>query len=305
MAISKLLPRSRDTTRIAILRVLGGAILAIGPIHIGQAVEPVFPRALRFGDTIMVVAPAGPLDPKAIGLVRQRLEAAGFKVRIPKDLFRAADFLAGSDETRAAELMEAFRDPAVDAVFPGTGGYGTTRILDRLDYDTIRAHPKVFVGFSDITALHLAIHRRTGLVTFHSPNPMWGLGNKQNLTWFSDHWFWRAILANRYEDDPPVTSRGYRISALPANPADPKENYRDCCHIPLPECLAPGKATGRLTGGNLSLVAATMGTPYEIETEGRILFLEDVGEEPYRIDRMLSTLRLAGKLKPLAGVVLG
>ena len=100
----------------------------------------------------------------------------GFKVKIPDNLFRKKGFLGGSDDERAAELMAAFSDPEVKAIFPGTGGYGTTRIVDKLDYDVIRRNPKILVGFSDITGLHIAINQKTGLVTFHSPNPEWGLG---------------------------------------------------------------------------------------------------------------------------------
>lgn len=135
---------------------------------------PIFPNALAPGDTIMIVAPAKYLDPKRVALAKQRLEAMGFKVRIPDFLFRKKGFLGGSDTLRAAELMAAFADPQVKAIFPGTGGYGTTRIVDKLDYDIIRRNPKILVGFSDITGLHIAINQRTGLVTFHSPNPEGG-----------------------------------------------------------------------------------------------------------------------------------
>lgn len=266
-----------------------------------DAMEPLFPKALKPGDTIMFVAPAGPLDQAKMELAQSRLEAMGFKVRLAKDLYRKTGYLAGSDMVRASELNLAFRDPTVDAVFPGTGGYGTTRILDQLDYEAIRANPKIIAGFSDITALHLAINQRTGLVTFHSPNVMWGLGNEGNLTKFSAHFFWRAILAERIESD----RSGYAIGPIGSPAVKDAGELAAQCDLALPHTWSGGIATGRLTGGNLSLVAATMGTPFEIETEGKILFLEDVGEAPYRVDRMLSTMRLAGKLDRLAGVVLG
>ena len=130
------------------------------------------PAALRPGDTIAFVAPAGGLDRDRMELARKRLEACGFQVKVPDDLFRRRGYLAGTDEARAGELMAAFRDPQVRAIFPGTGGYGATRILDRLDYEAIRSNPKILIGFSDITALHLAIQKKTGLITFHSPNPI-------------------------------------------------------------------------------------------------------------------------------------
>ncbi|MCB9867864.1 MAG: LD-carboxypeptidase [Phycisphaerales bacterium] len=254
--------------------------------------DPIFPEALQRGDTIAFVAPAGPLDRTRMELARQRLEDMGFHVRVPSDLYRTRGYLAGPDETRAAELMAAFADPEVKAIFPGTGGYGVTRMLDRLDYDVIRRNPKVFIGFSDITGLHLAIQKKTGLVTFHSPNPMWGLGSDGNLKPFSADCFWRALLAERY-------------CAADGEPLPPGYAYELPADVAPTKVLAPGVARGRLTGGNLSLVAALMGTPYEIETRGRVLFLEDVGERPYRIDRYLSQLRLGGKLDGVAAVILG
>ena len=163
--------------------------------------------------------------------------------------------------------MAAFRDPHVQAIFPGTGNYGSTRILDRLDYDLIRRNPKIFIGFSDITALHLAIQKKTGLITFHSPNPMWGLGSEGNLKEFSRKHFWGALLRRGYFDtDGRILPEGYCISA-------PDDG-------PQTKVISPGVAHGRLTGGNLSLIIALMGTEYEIETVGRVLFLEDVGERP-------------------------
>ncbi len=253
------------------------------------------PKALEPGDTIMFVAPAGELIEDRVMLARQRLEAMGFNVVLPDGLFRRTAYLAGPDEVRAAELMAAFTDPDVDAVFPGTGGYGATRILDLLDFDSIAANPKVFIGFSDITALHQAIHQRTGLVTFHSPNPQWGLGSDNGFHPLAEKYFWRTLLASSYEQD---GKRGEEGKGF----AYEFGGYEDVAEL---ETIAPGKATGRMIGGNLSLLAATMGTPFEIETEGRVLFMEDVREAPYRVDRMLQQLESAGKLDNLAGAVIG
>jgi muramoyltetrapeptide carboxypeptidase len=240
----------------------------------------------------MFIAPAGELDEVRMTRAKERLEAMGFKVKHRDDLYRQTGYLAGPDETRAEELMQAFEDPEVDAIFPGTGGYGTTRILNLLDYDTIRKNPKILIGFSDITGLHLAINRKTGLVTFHTPNPMWGIGSEDNLSDFSATYFWRALLKESYFD-----ADGKRLA--------PGWTYEVPEDIDQPSVLTPGKGRGRLIGGNFSLVAATMGTPYEIDTRGAILFVEDVREAPYRIDRFLSTLKLAGKLDDLNGVILG
>lgn len=253
---------------------------------------PIYSPALRAGDTIVFVAPAGRLDRARMERARTRLEELGFKVRVPNNLYRGRGYLAGDDDVRARELMAAFEDPEVRAVFPGTGGYGATRILDRLDYDVIRGNPKILVGFSDITALHLAIQNQTGLITFHSPNPMWGLGSEGNLHPFSAKYFWRALRSEEnLEPGGEAQPVGYSVD-LPEDVSPIK-------------VMVPGTSRGRLTGGNLSLIAALIGTPYEIETEGRILFLEDVGERPYRIDRCLCQLRLTGKLDRLAGVILG
>jgi muramoyltetrapeptide carboxypeptidase len=271
------------------------------------APPPLFPKALAPGDTIEIVAPAKYLDRERVSLAKKRLEQMGFKVKLPKNLFRKNGFLGGTDAERAGEINAAFADPEVKAIFPGTGGYGTTRIVDDLDYDLIRRNPKILVGFSDITGLHIAINQRTGLVTFHSPNPEWGLGVEKNLSPFAAKWFWRALLAKDYEFGEPGRPRprpGYTIATRPRDSGKSGENaiFED---VPRPVTLRKGKARGRLIGGNLSVLHALMGTPYEIETAGKILFIEDVGEAPYRVDRMLSTLKLAGKFDRVAGVVLG
>ncbi|MEO0529506.1 MAG: LD-carboxypeptidase [Planctomycetota bacterium] len=243
------------------------------------------PKALRPGDTIMMVAPAGELIEKRVHLAVERLKEAGFKVIVPDDLFTVTGYLAGPDERRAAELMRAFTDPEVDAVFPGTGGYGVMRILDLLDFDAIRANPKVLIGFSDITGLHSAISEKCGFVTFHTPNPQWGLGSDDNLPEFSAKYFWRSLLAEEN-----ANSNGW-VYEVPAD--DPVT------------VLSPGVAEGPACGGNLSLVAAMTGSDYQLSTDGNVLFLEDVREAPYRIDRMLCQLKLSGQLDKPAAVLLG
>ncbi len=234
----------------------------------------------------MFVAPAGDLDAERMQLARQRLEAEGYRVKMRADLFAADGYLAGTDERRAEELMQAFLDSEVDAIFPGTGGYGSMRIFDRLDFPAIRAHPKVFIGFSDITALHLALNRQAGLVTFHTPNPMWGLGSEEGMNEFSAEYFWKALVA-----DPTLRRKGYTI-----------EVPRDAQQVVT---MGRGRARGRLTGGNLSMISALEGTPFAIDTDDAILLIEDVREAPYRIDRMLRQLQLSGKLQTLRGAVLG
>ena len=263
------------------------SLACVGAEHseVEIALAPIWPKTLEKGDTIMFVAPAGDLDQKRIELAKQRLEERGYRVVMRDDLFDRLGYLAGKDERRSEELMQAFTDPEVDAIFPGTGGYGTMRILQQLDYDTIRANPKPLIGFSDITGLHLAVSRRAGLVTFHSPNPQWGLGSDDNIPPFSGKYFFQAIEKG-------TGAEGYVIEVPP--------------EAPQPIAIGKiGRAQGRMTGGNLSLISALMGTPYEIDTRDAILMIEDTREAPYRVDRMLRQLELAGKLDTLRGAVLG
>jgi muramoyltetrapeptide carboxypeptidase len=243
------------------------------------------PERLSPGDTILFVAPSGYLKKERMALAKKRLEERGYITIQSDDIFRQHGYLGGTDKRRVDEFMVGWTNPHVKAIFPGTGGYGTTRILDQLDYNIIKANPKILVGFSDITGLHLAINKMTGLTTFHTPSPMYGLGSAKNLSPISNHYFWQAI-----EKDNP---NGYTI--------DPKYFELEDSII----TLHGGKGKGKLIGGNLSLINTLMGTPYEIETKGRILFIEDVGEAPYRIDRYFSQLKMAGKFDHLEGVIIG
>ena len=245
------------------------------------------PPALQKGDTVMLVAPAGPVDQQRIVTFQRVLESKGYKAIVPETLFRSDRYLAGGDATRAAELNAAIRDPKVDAIFPCRGGYGLTRILDKIDYAALRKHPKLVIGFSDITALHLAIARKSRLITLHSPMPQAFLfiDTEEHLT--SNEAFWSFVEGKPHKEAKPP------IEVI--NKATRKQIRTLCC----------GKAEGRLIGGNLTLVCATLGTPYAIEPKGKILFLEDTGEKPYRIDRYMSQLRLAGVLDQLTGVIVG
>ena len=248
------------------------------------------PALLKPGDTIMFVAPASELIRNRMMLAKKKLEERGYKVKYRDDLFEVDGYLAGSDQRRAEEMMQAFTDPEVDAIFPGTGGYGVTRMLDLLDYDVIRQHPKLVVGFSDITALHAALNKKGGFITYHSPAPMYAFGGDKPMMPFTERYFFRAI------EQGPESSQDYTIEYTGGD----EENK-----VPQPFALGKGKARGRLVGGNLSLLAALEGTPYAIDTTDAILLVEDVGEAPYRIDRMLQQLKSAGKLAKLRGVVAG
>jgi muramoyltetrapeptide carboxypeptidase len=246
------------------------------------------PGALRRGDTIGVVAPAGPVNRERIDRALARVHQRGFRTKTYGDIYRSRDYLAGDDETRADEFMAAFADPETTAVWCARGGYGVARILDRLDFRVIGRHPKIFIGFSDITLLHIAIQQRVGLLTFHGPNLQDGFGKPDDMPAANERALWQAVMPG--ESMGAQYGYAYILTDVDGGQLRP---------------LAPGVARGPLLGGNLAVIAGVTGTPFEIETVGRILFLEDISERLYRIDRYLSQLRLAGKLDALAGVLLG
>ena len=244
----------------------------------GHALKP---PVLKTNETVGLIAPASPLDEASVRGAVRYLRQAGYGVKLSYGYRQAQGYLAGSDESRAAELNAMFRDPQVKAIVCLRGGYGSPRILDRIDYALLEKNPKVLVGYSDITALLNAIHAKTAMVVFHGPMAK---ELSEGLTPFTSRYFWSAFQPR---------------SAL----------FDDWGHG-LPESksrlttVVPGQAEGVLVGGNLSVVTCTLGTPYEIKTQGAILFLEEVSEKPYRIDRMLNHLRLSGKLAQVRGVLL-
>lgn len=234
------------------------------------------PPALRTGDAVAVVAPASPVRfPDRLSAGMDQLASWGLKPVAMAGLFAVDGFLAGNDRQRLDDLHAAWADPAVRAIVCARGGYGCQRLVDDFDYRLAREDPKVFVGFSDVTAFHLALGRRTGLVTFHGPMGEWHADRTGEVAAASLH---RALT-----DPQPV-------GALTG---------------PSVRVLRSGRARGPLVGGNLSLVCASVGTADEPETGGRLLLLEDVGERPYRVDRMLRHLRRAGILDEAAGLLFG
>ena len=246
------------------------------------------PPALKPGDTIAFIAPAGPAELAALVDYKKRLEKGGYKVLFQEGIeHRKSNYLGGTDEQRADELNAMIRDPKVRAIFPVRGGYGLTRILDRVDYADLQRDPKIITGFSDLTGLHLAIASKARVITFHSPMPMYDLWKEDKPEFkFEAVSFRRAVFADQYKPG----ENGYTVAV----PAESK-----------PVKLVGGVARGRLLGGNLTLICSTLGTPYAIQPKGVILFVEDVNEAPYRVDRSLSQLRLAGVLDAVAGVVVG
>ena len=203
------------------------------------------------------------------------LKSHGFRVKEGKSLYARDGYLAGSDELRAKDIMDMFLDDDVDAILCYKGGFGVTRLLDLLDFNEIKKHPKLLIGFSDVTALLISINQLSGIPTIHGEMGV----RYARADEFTKKHFFDCLLNDEY----PVL-KNQAEEAITIN---------------------SGKATGQIIGGNLCLIHALMGTPYEIDTDNKILFIEEVNEAPYKIDRMLSTLRLAGKFKNLKGVILG
>ena len=236
------------------------------------------PAALAPGARVALLAPAGPLaSPADLERAERNARELGWEPHAYPNALARDGYLAGDDTSRLADLNAAIRDPRIDGIWCLRGGYGTMRILDAVDYDSLRRKPKAVIGFSDITALHLAIRARADLVTFHGPTA------RAELTPFSRESLSRATLATSathiardpFANSPPLT------------------------------WLKEGQASGRLEGGNLALICALLGTPYTARFDGAILVLEDVNEPLYRIDRMLRQLILSGALERVAALCFG
>ena len=248
-----------------------------------SADEMILPRQLRPGDLVGLITPATYVaDPDRLALTERTLKYFGLRARWGKSVGKKSGYFGSPPDERLDDLHSMFRDQEVKAVFAIRGGYGSEHLLDRVDYDLIRRNPKIFIGYSDITALHLAINKFARLVTFHGPIVL------SQFTEYTQQYFRRALF-----DAKPI--------GLLSNPPE-SDQLRPVHAI---RAIRPGRASGLLIGGNLTLITTTMGTPYEINTRGKILFLEDVDEETYRIDRMLTQLRLARKLDEAAGIIFG
>lgn len=231
------------------------------------------PPRLRPGDVIGVVSPAGPVEGDALELGVKLLREMGFEVRLGAHALDRTGYLAGDDDSRLADLHAMFEDPDVRAIFCARGGYGSLRLLERIRYDVLRENPKILAGYSDLTALLLAVYGRAGLICFHAPMVReFAAGNEANLP------FLLGVLTGG-------TGPEIRLTEAVA--------------------LAPGEAEGPLLGGNLSLLCHLVGTRYLPDLSGAILFIEERGEPPYRIDRMLTHLGLSGTIDRIAGLLGG
>jgi muramoyltetrapeptide carboxypeptidase len=250
------------------------------------ATSTIKPKRLVPGDTVALVSPAtATFQSLDVQIAKESLEALGLKVRLGEHLLDRHGYLAGEDKARAADINALFADRSVAAIHPIRGGWGSGRLLPYLDFDTIRRHPKILLGYSDITALLLSVHAKTGLVTFHGPI---GMGRWDT---FSVDYYRRVLF-----DGELVTYQNKR-DLSDRNSLTPIE-FRT-------QTIVPGRARGRLLGGNLTIVTSILGSPYVPDWDGAILFCEDVHEDPYRIDRMVTQLKLAGVLGRIKGFVFG
>lgn len=236
-----------------------------------------YPKALEKGDTIGLIAPAGPLRNIKIEEIKYELNRLGYKVKIGKSCYLSyKGYLSGKDEERALDLERMFLDKDVNAIICIRGGYGCARILDLIDFTIIRDNPKIFVGFSDITALHIAINQMSNLATYH------GIMAASIKKW--DDFTYNSL----------IKALNFKEELIIENPSNEKliSLYGGCCE-------------GLITGGNLSLIVSTLGTKYEINTKNKILFIEEIGEYTYKVDKMLNHLQMAGKFNDCNGIIFG
>lgn len=238
-----------------------------------------YPKRLKTGDKVGIIAPSGPVPYNRLDLAVEKVKRMGLKP-IEGESFRAKKgYLAGGDHVRAADINNMFKRKDISGIFCARGGYGSQRIIHLLDFETIKENPKIFAGYSDITALHIAINQNCNFITYHSP--MIGSElykedeNSYSFQYFKDSIFLepRKIFKGPFEKRAGITPKG--------------------------------TCGGILTGGNLSVIVSSIGTPYEIDTKGKILFLEEVDEELYKVDRMLNQLKNANKLEEASGFALG
>ena len=235
------------------------------------------PKFLAKRDTIGLIAPSGPLRNIKIEEIKYELNKLGYEVKIGKSCYLSyKGYLSGRDEDRALDLEKMFLDKDVDAIMCVRGGYGCARILDLIDFTIIRDNPKIFIGFSDITALHIAINQICDLVTYH------GIMAASIKKW--DYFTYSSL----------INALNFKDELILKNPCNEKLIS-----------IYDGSCEGKLIGGNLSLIVSTLGTKYEIDTKDKILFIEEIGEFTYKIDRMLNHLQMAGKFEDCRGIIFG
>ncbi len=242
--------------------------------------KPIKPKKLKKGDLIGIISPASSVDdPSKIEKGVGYLEKLGYKVLLGKNVGKYNGYLAGTDKERLDDFHSMFSNKNVKAIFCLRGGYGASRLLDKIDYKIIKAHPKIFVGYSDISALHLSVFYKTGLITF--AGPMVGVDFYEDVSSFTEEMFWKLLTSNK---------KFGRIQ----NPDNEKILS-----------LNTGATTGRIVGGNLSVITGLIGTNYFPDLKDKILFVEETGEVPYKIDRMFNQFRLSNMFQGIKGVIIG
>lgn len=238
------------------------------------------PNKLSPGDLIALIAPSGAIKEVAmLKKAKERFEQRGYRVIISSNAEERKWYLAGEDNLRTDDLINCFKDPEIKAIFCARGGYGTVRLLNKIDFDIITTNPKIFLGYSDITILHLCIHKYCNFLTFHGPLSVGDFGNK-TVNSFTENNMWDLLEGN--------ISAPYTY-----------KNYYD------PLIINSGRIQGRLLGGNLAVLCSIMGSKYLPDFKDSILFLEDIGESLYRLDRYLMQLKISGILDTVAGIVFG
>ncbi len=243
--------------------------------------ERILPRRLKSGDTLGLIAPGSYITGAELNDSIKNLNELGFNVVYTNNILSKNGYFSGSDQQRASDLNQMFYRDDVTGIICARGGYGCTRILPLLNYNVIRTNPKVFIGYSDVTSLLYGLYKETGLVCFHGPV---GISTYND---FTSSYFRKTLM------DPEDTT----ILKNPV-PESGDEEYQ-------PLTIKDGVVRGELIGGNLSVAVSLIGTPYDMDTVGRIIFLEEMEEDPYRIDRMLTQMRMAGKFDGAAGIALG
>lgn len=243
------------------------------------------PKPLQQGDSVAIIAPSSPTDPHKVDKAVKAISALGLNPIIYPSCYKKHGHLAGLDWERAKDINDAFSNPDIKGIICLKGGMGSTRLLTKLDYEMISQNPKVFVGYSDITGLHMAFNKLCRMVTYHGPMALSDMyifsEDKISIEAFTCESLYNNIFTSE-------------AAGAITNPAGHKL-----------EVLVDGVAEGELIGGNLSLLVSTLGSPYELDAKGKILFIEDTNEATYVVDRMLTALALAGKFKDCAGVILG
>jgi muramoyltetrapeptide carboxypeptidase len=241
------------------------------------------PKLLKKGDTIGIITPGSFISDDGLKTAVEQVKSLGFEVKLSENIRAKRGFNAGTDAQRLADLHAMFADENIDGIWCARGGYGCGRILEKIDYQLIKRNSKALIGYSDITALLLAIYKKTGLIGFHGPVAA------SDFTDYTVEHFQKIVMQ-------PITNFLIKPSA---------ENLQNEDSIYHPKTIVSGKAKGKLIGGNLSLLASLAGTEFEPDFKNKIVFIEDIGEKPYRIDRMLTQLRQATNLPAASGIALG